>query len=141
AQLTASQEHWFHSLGLSPEVNGALIAALFVAMNGVFWTLAALIIRRRPNDPMAVFSAFMLVVFVGTTLGSFAETAPGLPGAIQVLTTILAWAGGSAIPIYLYIFPDGRFVPRWPAVILIPWVIQSAFSEFAPNSALADAQA
>jgi len=141
AQLTAAQLHWFNGLGLNPQYYGALIAVLFVGMNAVYWILAGAIIRRRPADPMALFSAFMLVIFVGTTIGSFTQTAPGLPGLVQTLTTILAWAGGSAIPVYLYIFPGGRFAPRWPVVFLIPWVVQIGFSEFVPDSALAGDQA
>ena len=91
-----------------------LILADFVMLSG-FALLASLLFWRRSDDPMALFVALMLVLM------GVMYTAPVLYAAGPV------WLGAGVIAlgetceiIFLYLFPNGRFVPRWIGWIVLP---------------------
>jgi hypothetical protein len=80
----------------------------------VFTVVAAVIFLRRSEDRMALFSAFMLVVFGGSALTSDVPRAlsaahPSLWFPIHLLD----YLGQVAFGVFFYVFPSGRFVPRW----------------------------
>jgi len=70
-----------------------------------FAAVAALLIWRRSHDSLALFIALALL---------FALTAIG-PGW-QLPVALLGFLGELAFGIFVVIFPDGRFVPRWTRV-------------------------
>jgi hypothetical protein len=96
----------------------------FVLPTVLAFIVAVTIRRRRPNDPnallfgLAMVGLFLIVDGVGTAL----ETVIPRPAAllVDVLAVDLTILG-------LYLFPNGRFVPRWtiwPALVFIvsSWV-------------------
>jgi hypothetical protein len=96
----------------------------FVLPTVLAFIVAVTIRRRRPNDPnallfgLAMVGLFLIVDGVGTAL----ETVIPRPAAllVDVLAVDLTILG-------LYLFPNGRFVPRWtiwPALLFIvsSWV-------------------
>ena len=94
-------------VGLSP-VGAAWLG--FVLPTALALTVAAAIRRGRPHDPAAllfglsVVSLYLIVAGVGTALSTV--IAPPLARLVDVLAVILLVFG-------LYLFPNGRFVPRW----------------------------
>jgi hypothetical protein len=90
-----------------------------------------LLVRRYSDHLMAVLMATVLSVFAAAGIwnnplfGSSAALAPWLSFPEQVLGWLL-WCGA----IVIYIFPDGRFTPRWMlwlAVLLVPLTFIMAF--------------
>lgn len=105
--------------------SATLYAAIQIAENTgyvlVYLTMALLLFWRRPTDRMAVFCALTLILFGCATTGGFlydigdGSTTPILgnnfPAHIAIL---LLFAGGQmCFLIFFYIFPSGRFAPRW----------------------------
>ncbi len=87
--------------------------AVFVS---VFAVVAIVIFWRRSDDPMALLVATMLVVW-GPLNGLFVLTpgaTEGMYPALQAtLGSLVTFIGYVAWMLFFYLFPSGRFVPRW----------------------------
>ncbi len=130
--FTAQQ---YRAAGIS--VNFALIysyvLAVFVSLT--FLTIGAIIFWLKSHDFMALYSSFALVTFAVTySSSSLVALVPawGLP--IQ----IIAFLGSVFFGTFLYLFPNGRFVPRWTRWLVVGLVVYSAIDYFLPNSPLAN---
>ncbi len=127
-QLTASDRTILHQLGLSLGFMAAYQVALDVISVLVCCALGALIFWRKSADRMALFCAFMLVLFSGAGFTSILQDAlSSLSPVWFALYGILDLLGQSSFMIFFLLFPSGRFVPRWtfwvaPCIILY-WII------------------
>jgi hypothetical protein len=99
----------------------------FVVPTVLAFIVAVVIRRARPDDPnallfgLSMIALFLLVSGVGTAIA--AEYSVALGRLVDVLCLDLTLLG-------LYLFPNGRFVPRWtrwPPILLIltSWAIPS----------------
>jgi hypothetical protein len=137
----------------SAEVRGALVEmglsaggyalynitldAVFVS---IFAVVAIIIFWRRSDDPMALLVATMLVVW-GPLNGLFVLTPSATEGMYPVLQatlgSLVAFVGYMAWMLFFYLFPSGRFVPRWTRWLAICWVLFCGswiFTSFGPPS-------
>lgn len=89
---------------------------------------------RRPDEGMALFAALMLVLFgiAFSPILSMISLLAEIHSPWRWLITIVQVLGYSSIACFLFLFPDGRFVPRWTrwAAILtiayqIPFIVPS----------------
>ena len=109
-------------LGLSVEFYAAYWLTLGAILAVVCFALAALIFRRKSEEPMALFVAVMLAL-----LGAFYS---GSAQALDALNPVLGWAGSvveelTTLFIFLsfFLFPDGRFVPHWTRYVAAVLVV------------------
>lgn len=87
----------------------------------IYLAMALLLFWRRTDDRMANFCAIMLLLFGCATTGGFlydistGATAPllGDNGAIHVLILLLFSGGQMCFLLFFFLFPTGRFAPRW----------------------------
>ena len=116
ANPTAGVRAALTELGLS-EVGYALYnVTLDTVFVSVFAAVAIVIFWRRSDDPVALLVATMLVVW-GPLNGLFVLT----PGATEgmyptlqaTLGSLVTFIGYVAWMLFFYLFPSGRFVPRW----------------------------
>jgi hypothetical protein len=82
-------------------LTGLLVVVFAVVGLVLFW--------RKAADPTALVAAFAFLT-VPITL---ANVTSALPAFWQMPAQVVNWLGGSALFLLLYLFPDGRFVPRW----------------------------
>ena len=118
--------------GLPPGFYVVYKIALEALLIGGFCLIATVIIRRGADEPMALLAAFMLVTFGGAT---FVDTirALGLSAPLWWWPrTILACLGWMTLFVFFFLFPDGRFVPRWTRWAAISWCAFIALTYFAP---------
>jgi hypothetical protein len=95
-----------------------------------YLTIGAAIFWLKPRDFIALFSSFVLVTnAVDTTLVAFV---PSWWLPIQ----IIAFFGTLSLGIFAYLFPNGRFVPRWTRWLIVGWVVWSGVDTFFRNSNL-----
>lgn len=102
-----------------------------------FATVAMVLFWRISHDPLALFVSLALLVF---GLGAFEDgfLFSGLPSASPgwwLLVAALALMGEMAFGIFIVIFPDGRFVPRWTRLlvpVLALWWIPNIFFPGSP---------
>lgn len=109
--------------------------ALELVKFGACAAAALLIVWRRPDDPVALFTALTLMV-IGATIPSAAEALAMLAGA-RVPADFAAPAGSAALIICFYIiFPDGRPVPRLAWLLLAAWLLWGLAALLLPGAPL-----
>src|SRR5215217_4741489 len=112
-QLSPSGLQAIRDLGLSLDFYAAYTVGLNVIFAAVYGTVAAVIFWRKSDDRMALFVSVALLTFGTATF----------PGTINALATehpawwwpvaFLNFLGAASFGLFLYLFPDGQFVPRW----------------------------
>src|SRR5215207_2814897 len=121
-QLSPAGLQALRDLGLSLDFYAAYAVVLDVVLAAVYGTVAAVIFWRKPADRMALFVSFALLTF-GTA---------AFPDTINALATehsawwwpyaFLNFLGAASFGLFLYLFPDGRFVPHWTRWVALAWI-------------------
>jgi hypothetical protein len=115
ANPTAGVRAALAELGLSAGGYALYNVTLDAVFVSVFAVVAIVIFWRRSDDPMALLVATMLVVW-GPLNGLFVLTGAieGMYPALQAtLGRLATFIGYVAWMLFFYLFPSGRFVPRW----------------------------
>jgi signal transduction histidine kinase len=119
-----------------PPSTAGYITALEVAFAGVYVSVAAIIIWRRPPERMALVAAFTLLLWgVGTWPQMITALAEGTP-ALQPVAAVLGWSGTALFILFLHLFPSGRFVPRWSGMVAGALILAFAPAYLLPHSPL-----
>jgi hypothetical protein len=122
-------------LGLSAVGYAFYNVALDAVFVSVFAVVAGVIFWRRSDDPVALLVATMLVVW-GPLNGLFVLTPNVTQGLSPVLDLTLnrvpTFVGYMAWMLFFYLFPSGRFVPRWTRWLALGWVLFSGSWLFTP---------
>jgi hypothetical protein len=106
-------------LGLSMSFYGAYHVGIEITIGGFVSLLAILFFWKRFDDPMGILVSFMLILF---GLNFMVETDTAFfrlhPDYLPVQNTL---SGLTTIPLVLliFLFPDGRFTPRWNRFIVL----------------------
>jgi hypothetical protein len=138
-QLTPAELRALADLGLSLGFFAAYGVALEVVFAAVYCVVAALIFWRKSADRLALFVALALLTF-GTA--TFPETLYALAAAHPAWwlpVAVLNFLGSASFALFLYLFPDGHFVPgwtRWVALIWIVWQVPKYWFPDWPDSAI-----
>jgi len=126
ANPTAGVRAALAELGLSAGGYALYNVILDTVFVSVFAVVAIVIFWRRSEDPMALLVATMLVVW-GPLNGLFVLTPSATEGmypALQAtLGSLVTFVGYMAWMLFFYLFPSGRFVPRWTRWLAISWVL------------------
>lgn len=93
----------------------------------VYFAVAALIFWRKSDDWMALFVGLMLVLLapISTLPDEILNLLGGFP-AMRVLLVISIYLGLLSFLLFWFLFPNGRFVPRWT-----PWLVAGYLLWFA----------
>jgi signal transduction histidine kinase len=127
--LTAASMRQLESLGISATAWAIYAVGLELFFAGAWGTVACLIFWRKGDEPLAWF--------VSLTLLTFGHAFPGFTDVLRYadkhpfwtfLAAPVIFVGVCGIIIFFYIFPDGRFVPRWTRWLSAGWVIWTAYS-------------
>ena len=132
-QLPPARLRAHDDVGISPDAYAAYTLALRAASAVVFVAVGAVIAWRRPTDRLALLVALALAT------GSTAATAPALADAAQpwgVVRDLFEALPLSCLVVFLFLFPDGRFVPRWSWLLAVVFVVTSLLTAFFPSSPL-----
>ncbi len=99
-------------------LNIVFVCASFVVAIMLFW--------RRSDDWMALFAAFFLMTFALTFSSDTLEATP------YWLFQVVIFLGAVSIVVFFYLFPTGRFVPRWTRWLSIGGILYWGFKYFLP---------
>jgi hypothetical protein len=138
ARLTPERLHALQQMGLSAGFYAAYDVAIEVIAVLVFAAVAAVIFWHRSDDRMALFSSLTLVVFGAAAFSS--DLPQALAAAHPVLrfpTEFLDYAGQVCFIVFLYVFPDGRFVPSWTRWLAVASALLWLPTIFSPRSPFA----
>jgi hypothetical protein len=135
-RLTPENLQALQALGFSADFYAAGIIAFDILFAAVYLLIAAMIFIRKSDDGLALFVALMLVTFgIATFSDSFEHLATHLL-TWRLPLHFVRFIGDIAIIIFLFIFPDGRFVPRWTRLLALIWTLTRAPVYFFPHSSL-----
>ena len=135
SQLTPDVLRILRRQGFSPFVYNLIGTATSVVVFLLYLALSLLIFWRRSEERIALFCAYMLVVFGGVAASPLDDTTGGGPmpqplgttPALTALVHILVVFGQVAFVMFFYLFPSGHFVPRWTrwlaALALVYWIL------------------
>jgi signal transduction histidine kinase len=125
-------------LGFSVDFYAGYNVALGIAFVAACLALATLIFVRKSDEPIALFVALTLVL-LGTSFSGSSTEPEALHPVLSELSRFLASLLDTCVLLFFFLFPDGRFVPRWTrwlGVLLIVWLVLMSFpdSPFNPEN-------
>lgn len=134
-QLTPGTAQALHNLGLSIGGYAVSIFALITASMLVSFGVAGVLFWRRSDDWMAMFVSLFLVTFgVNFSVQAQAILATNVHSAWYWSLNILIGLGWALLSLLLYLFPDGRFVPRWTRPLAVFVVTSNLFLDASPDA-------
>jgi len=99
----------------------------------VFYVVAMVIFLRRSSDRMALLCAYTLMLFGGVVFNSTLSETLAVQSSVGFwLFGVLYVLAESSFPIFLLLFPNGRFAPRWSRW-LIPLIVAYWGYDFLSN--------
>ena len=135
-QLTLASEQALNRISISVDSFVAMTIAVDILVAATFTICAIVIIVRKPNDILTIFVTIMLVTFGAATFtGEIRDVAFIYPGLDWLFKTI-ALIGNCAILAFFFVFPNGRFTPRWTAFILAAYTMIQLPRYYFPDSPL-----
>lgn len=123
-------------LGLSPRFYATYAVVLDVIFLVAYGAVAALIFRYGPPGRLTLTTALALLTFGGTFAGATGALAGAHPAWAPAVAALDA-LGSIAFTCFLFLFPDGRFIPRWTRWIGLVWVVQQSVAVLVPAAPLA----
>jgi len=131
AAALASLEH----LGLSLGEYVAFNVALILIGTLVSYALALLLVLRRSDDWMALLVVFLLVNFApngsDTTIVLSQWVGPAFASLVSTISSDLSLL---SLALVFFLFPDGRFVPRWTRWVVFLLIGVSLLQIMFPSS-------
>jgi hypothetical protein len=119
-QLSADGLTSLEHLGLSLGEYVAFNVALMLIATLVGYALALVLVLRRSDDWMALLVALMLVFLVSGSIASPVVLSNWVgPVFASILFSILGYLGFISVVLVFYLFPDGRFIPRWTRWVVL----------------------
>src|SRR5262245_35181099 len=108
-------------LGLSIGFYAAYLTASQLVVGLAFFLIAAIIVWRRSDEAIALFVSLFLVLLGAVNAGN-AQALEDLHPALLWPTELALFLTDASLILFFFVFPDGRFVPRWsriPAFVLV----------------------
>jgi hypothetical protein len=121
-QLPPAGFRALQDLGLSLDSFAIYTATMDVVFAAVCVTVAVLIFLRKSDDRMALFASLALLTFGTATFVFSMEALAARHPAWQIPVAFLHFLGAVSFGLFLYLFPDGRFVPRWARWVVMVWI-------------------
>ena len=110
-QLTSTGEEALHSLGISLSFYAPCAFALGLFISCTWVAIAGILFWRKSDDWMALLAA-LIFVWWGTSNISVVFVPDDWAWFFLNQASVLT-VGNISVFLFFYLFPDGRFVPRW----------------------------
>ncbi len=130
-QLTAESARTLDELGFSTNEYAAYFGGITIASALVWFGVAAVIGWRGREDPFSLFVALTLVL-----VGAFPVTGSVESSFLPLATRAVNGMELFCFMLFLCLFPDGRFTPRWTVWISLGAALLGALSVLFPNNPL-----
>jgi len=135
-QLTTASAQALERIGVSVDSYVTISIALDILTAATYTICAIVIFIRKPNDLLTIFVTVMLVTFgVATFTGGIRDFVFVYP-RLNWLFKAISLIGNYAILAFFFVFPNGRFTPRWTAFILVIYALAQLLRYFFPASPL-----
>ncbi len=115
---------------------GTYISGLYLLVVVAHLVIGAIVFWRRSDEWIALALAFALVTNGALLPLSLTYPVEEVSPVMRILVGLVTYIGLVTGLSLLYLFPDGRFVPRWTRIMVIGWAGLLLFAIFLPKSAL-----
>ena len=122
--------HELQSLGFSVAAYSYYNVVLNIILVCSYFVVAAILFWRKSNDWMALLASFFLVTF---SVAFTANTSTLPPPPWHLLYQFALILGDSSVIAFFYLFPNGRFMPRWTRWLTIGAILYWGIKDFFPN--------
>jgi hypothetical protein len=112
-------------IGLSTEFYARYYVAVGIFLAIACYATATIIFLRRSTEAIALLTAVTLVL-LGANWSGAIDTVGTLHPLLEWLSSFLGLLGDATLLLLFYLFPDGRFVPRWTrwaAIISVAYAV------------------
>jgi hypothetical protein len=134
-QLTPVDVHFLQHLGLSIDFYAWLNLSVYVIILLVYVLVGIVLFLRKSDDRLALLASISLVLFPFAFSSQIVGT---LPAAWTLPVEIVELLGNLGLGLFFFVFPSGRFVPRWASLLMVVWIVYWTISLFFPDSPLAN---
>ena len=136
AALTPANVRELGTMGLSIGIFAGYLIAAELIFAATSFAVGVLVFWRKSDDRIALFVALALVTFGSLAfVDKLDAVAAGYP-ALWWSFTLVTFLGNIFPVLFFYVFPDGRFVPRWTRALAILLVVLGVSFHFFPDSSL-----
>ncbi len=118
--------------GISTDVFVLLYVLRKVIFVAVFVVVGILLFVRKSAEQFALFVSLTLIMFGTMAFINTNQFLSSYPQLIQWLGEFIQWAGTVTIGLFFYLFPDGRFTPRWTRLPALAWILLQTQESFFP---------
>jgi hypothetical protein len=132
--ITPDTVQYIQAAGLSTNFVQIYYYGLFIIFLMAFLAIGAVIFLLRSYDLMAFYTSFALVTF---TIAFNSNVLVVLVPVSWWPLQIVSFLGNVSFGTLLYLFPNGRFVPRWSRWLVVALVVYWGINTFFPNSPVA----
>ena len=115
-QLTPGDVQALQSLGLSLDFYAVCMVVVSLLFQFSYAAVGLLLFCRKSDDRMALFASFALML---SPFGFAYLTLQTLPAAGYWLIPTLSSFGNASIMLCAYVFPNGKFEPRWTRLLAL----------------------
>jgi len=129
-QLNLESARTLQLLHLSLDAYAAINVILLLIQASVYYGVAALIFRQKSDQWIGVC---VVVCFLAGPTNSLDQPMAALPPAGLAVLTFVQYLGVATFILTCYLFPNGRFIPRWTLLIAPGALVIAAFQAFLPN--------
>jgi hypothetical protein len=120
-RLTAQNARELGEMGLSVDFFAAYFVAIEVSFVAISTAIGVAIFWRKSDDRMALFVSFMLLTLGAALVVPYALL--DLPLIWRYSAEVVSFIGVASLVLFFYLFPDGRFVPRWTRWLALAWIV------------------
>jgi hypothetical protein len=134
-QLIGAEDLALRQIGASVDFYAAYTTVVaYLALIGCF-AAAALIFWRQPGMTMAAFVSFDLLLFSSIFLQAQLEPLTAAVAIARPIVSVLQATAIAFVLVFYFLFPGGRFFPRWTRrllVVIIAYVAVLSFYSSVP---------
>lgn len=121
--------------GLSREFWASYLVALNLISAGVWLTVGTIIFARKSDHAMALFTALFLATFgAGIISSAPLETLAAVYPVWRLPVKSVIFLGNALSALFAFLFPNGRFVPRWTRWLALAWIALSVPVYYFPDT-------
>ena len=130
AAITQAEVDVLESRGLTTRAYAVGYAVGISMSVAVYWLTGGLIFWRQRADRVGLFMSLALLVIPITVFADASNVIEAYPG-LAFAPVALSVVGNMILFLFVYIFPNGRFYPRWGVYIFIATALVSTVASLA----------
>ena len=119
SNLTVGQVRELQRLGLSLDFYATLSVVQSILLECVYVAIGVMLFWRA--DRMAFLGSLALITF-GAAFSGF-DPEPSRSLLLYIMALGMAFLGNSCLGLFFYLFPSGRFTPRWTLWLALGWIV------------------